>query len=263
MTAPDRITAGYADWLADRCSTRDLAILQTVNRLRLVSGSQLERLHFAGLAGRSRAVSRWRVLKRLTDWRLIAPLDRRVGGCARGSAGMVLSLDSAGVRLLRLNIGLRVRRPTTPGGRKIKHSIAVAELYTGLVEHSRAQGFTVAHFEIEPRYQTGAGWISPDAYAVLATGDVADHWWIEVDLATESAVTVGQKIEAYAAYYQQGRWASLGVMPRVLVIVPDEHRREQLKARLARLADTKTIAKIVLLPTATHYVSRRITTTHY
>ena len=263
MTAPDRITAGYADWLADRCSTRDLAILQTVNRLRLVSGSQLERLHFAGLAGRSRAVSRWRVLKRLTDWRLIAPLDRRVGGCA--------------VRLRWHGVIARQRRCTTaaaehwPAGTtadntraaKIKHSIAVAELYTGLVEHSRAQGFTVAHFEIEPRYQTGAGWISPDAYAVLATGDVADHWWIEVDLATESAVTVGQKIEAYAAYYQQGRWASLGVMPRVLVIVPDEHRREQLKARLARLADTKTIAKIVLRPTATHYVSRRITTTHY
>lgn len=242
MTAfarPSRVNAARVEALAERCSQRDTALLRSLNRLRLARGLQLERLHFVDLVGRSRAVTRWRVLKRLTDWGLIVPLERRVGGSARGSAGTVYALDSAGIRVLRLyehqHDGQRVRRPTTPGERKVKHTLAVSELYAGLVEHGRARGFEVARFDVEPSYATGAGWLSPDTYAVLAAGDVTDHWWIEVDRATESAETVRRKIEAYVAYYEQGRWSELGVMPRVLVTVPSEARRQAIKAAVAAL----------------------------
>jgi hypothetical protein len=172
-----RVTAARVQWLAERCSPRDSALLGTLNRLRLASGSQLERLHFDDLTGRSRSVTRWRVLKRLTDWGLIVPLERRVGGSARGSSGAVYALDSAGARLLRTEgtpRGSRVRRPTTPGERKVRHSLAVSELYAELVERSRTRGFEVARFDVEPSYATGAGLLSPDAYAVLAAGDAAD-----------------------------------------------------------------------------------------
>lgn len=38
-----------------------------------MTGSQLERLAFMDLVGRSRSVVRWRVLKRLVDWRVLVP----------------------------------------------------------------------------------------------------------------------------------------------------------------------------------------------
>jgi hypothetical protein len=259
-----RTTTSRVEWLAERCNARDTAILWTLNRLRLATGLHLERLHFADLAGRSRAVTRWRVLKRLTDWGLIAPLERRVGGSARGSVGMVYTLDSAGARLLRLtehqDDRRRIRRPITPGERKVKHSLAVAELYTALAARSRTLGFALARFDVEPSYATGTGWLSPDAYAVLTVGDVADHWWIEVDRATESLPTVRRKIEAYSAYYQQGRWAGLGIMPRVLVTVPDERRQTQLRDSLQ--PEAVIFTTIEMQATAADYVALTLTNSH-
>jgi hypothetical protein len=261
-TPAPRVSARHVAELADQLGPRDWDILGTVHRLRLVTGLQLERLHFAELTGKSRSVSRWRVLKRLTDWRVLVPLARRIGGAARGSAGAVYALDSAGSRLLRLRHtglvhGRRQRRPSVPGVQKAAHSLATSELYVALVEQARVHGFEIVRFEVEPHYQSGSGWLSPDAYAVLARDGVADHWWVEVDLATESAATVRRKLEAYATYYQQGRWASLGTMPRVLITVPDEQRGGQLARTFPQRA--QEIARIVQHRTAADYMRLTIT----
>lgn len=238
---PLRATSARIEALADQCGERDTAILWTLNRLRLATGYQLERLHFDGIAGRSRSVSRWRVLKRLADRGLITPLARRIGGSKRGSAGMVYALDSAGARLLRFGQGdaKRVRRPTPPGERKVKHTLAVSELYAEMMELSRVHGFELLRFDVEPSYPTGTGWLTPDAYAVVSAAGITDHWWIEVDRATESATTVRRKLEAYRAFYEQGHWSALGVMPRVLVTVPNGSReaaiREAFKNSIAEL----------------------------
>jgi hypothetical protein len=262
QSGPRRVGARRVEWLAERCSPRDWAILETVNRLRLVSGLQLERLHFAELTGKSRSVTRWRVLKRLTDWRLIMPLDRRQGGAARGSAGMVFALDSAGQRLLQSREAVRVRRPGAPGERSVRHTLAVSQLAVELVEQSWLHGFGLADFLAEPAcwWLDGAGgWMKPDAYAVLETPTVSDHWAIEVDLATESLPTLKRKLQTYVAYHDRGGLGPHDVMPRVLVTVPHERRQQQVRELITRLHGADRLVHVVRHEDAAAYLADVLT----
>src|SRR5262249_11834258 len=132
--------------LAETLTEREWLILTTVNRLRLATGIQLERLHFHELTGKSRSVVRWRVLKPLVDVQALMPLARRVGGSLRGSAQLTYALDAAGERLLRLRRNLsqtkeRIRRPGPIGDRFVAHTLATSELYVQLVERSRVESF--------------------------------------------------------------------------------------------------------------------------
>src|SRR5271170_3975507 len=96
---PERVRMPYVEQLAEGLSPRDWSIISTFNRLRVISGSQLERLHFHQLTGHSRNVKRAQVLKRLVGVGVLAPLPRRVGTANRGSAQQRYVLDSAGQRL--------------------------------------------------------------------------------------------------------------------------------------------------------------------
>lgn len=255
------VTAAVAEGLAGQCGERDRAILETLYRLRLASGLQIERLHFAELTGRSRSVSRWRVLKRLTDWRVIAPLPRRIGGAARGSAGAVYGLDVAGWRLLRLrrlvhDSGGRLRRPHTPALAKLAHTLAVSEVYVELGERLRDAGFSLDRFEVEPSYPARAGRLTPDSYVVVSSSTASDHWFVEVDLATESLPTLRRKVQAYVDFYGQGRYARLGVMPRVLVATTTEKRASRIRSQVARAPGAEQIVRVVTLDEAATHIVR-------
>jgi hypothetical protein len=243
--APVRVNAAYASGLAERLSERDWQIVWAINRLRVMSGTQIERLCFVDLAaGRSRIVSRSRVLARLVRWRVLVPLGRRVGGSRRGSSVRLYALDTAGTRLVagrQLGDGarVRVRRPGTPGERTVRHTVGVSELYVSLVELARVHGFGVRTFETEP----GAYWpdglggnLKPDAYGVLTLGTVEDHWWIEHDEATESLPTVERKLETYLGFWQRGGQGPQDVVPRVLVSAVTEQRAQALARMLGRLS---------------------------
>lgn len=153
---PGRVRTQHVEWVAERLSERDWAVIEAVNRLRIMSGQQLERLLFHSLSSsRSRIVTRSRVLLRLTAWRVLVPLERRVGGHGRGSSGQLYALDSAGQRLLAARQAAdgmvpRLRRPGTPGERTVRHTVAGAELAVSLVELGRVEGFTVANYLTEP-----------------------------------------------------------------------------------------------------------------
>jgi hypothetical protein len=219
--------------------------MDTVDRLRLVTGAQLERLCFVDLVGRSRSVMRWRVLKRLTDWRVLLALPRRIGGTPRGSAGSVYALDTAGQALAnRAADDVRAqRRPGLPGDRFIQHVLAVSELYVQLVDAARDGRLELLAFQAEPAcwWPDGrGGLLKPDACAVLAAGDVEDTWWFEVDRATEHLPTLRRKLETYLDFHARGQLGPRGVMPRVLLSVPDEHRYETVQAMLDRLSAPAT-----------------------
>jgi len=78
---------------------RDVAILRDLDRLRLLSGRQLEQLHFQALTtGNARGSARRRTLGRLVDLKLVSALPRRVGGERAGSSGLVYCLDSRAYR---------------------------------------------------------------------------------------------------------------------------------------------------------------------
>ncbi|MDQ3150666.1 MAG: replication-relaxation family protein [Actinomycetota bacterium] len=238
-----RVRAALVVGLAEQLTEREWQIIDTVNRLRLATGRQLERLHFTELSGKSRSVVRSRVLKRLVGWQVLAPLPRRVGGGLRGSGQLAYALDTAGERLLLLRRNLRkdderIRRPGQPGERFVKHTLAVSELYVSLVERSRLDGYRVDEFLAEPAawWLNGVGgWMKPDAYVALSIADVTDHWWIEVDLATEAVPTLRGKFLAYIDFVGRGQLGPSDIVPRVLVTVPTEYRHQTMTHVVAGL----------------------------
>ena len=238
-----RVRIADVEWVSDRLSARDWQIIEAVNRLRLVSGNQLERLYFHMLSGHTREVVRGRVLHRLARWRVLTALPRRIGGMARGSAGSVFALGAVGARLYAdrqaANMAQpRVRRPELPTERTVQHTLAISELCTDLVEQARAQGSSVLTYEAEPAswWPNGqGGYIKPDAYALLTCGNIREHWWIEVDLATESLPTIKRKLSAYLDFVTQGQIGPNGVVPRVLISAISDVRRAALHAAASRL----------------------------
>lgn len=251
---PERVRSAYVDQLANRLSERDWQVAIAVNRLRVASGEQIERLCFVDVReGRSRIVTRSRVLARLVAWRVLVPLTRRIGGARRGSSAQLYALDTAGSRLLaqdQLAQGerVRVRRPGTPGERTLRHMAAVGELYVTLVELARTSGFGVSEFVTEPGcyWPNGlGGWLKPDAYAVLARGRVLDYWWIEHDEATESLPTIRRKIQTYLDFWRRGQRGPSDVVPRVLVSTITKQRRDAIGAVVRRLPGAEELVTVV------------------
>lgn len=242
---PDRVRTPYVEQLAERLSPRDWMILNTLDRLRLATGLQLERLHFAELSGRSRSVKRGQVLARLVDVGALVPLERLIGGGNRGSAKQRYTLDSGGRRLLRLRAGdeslqVRVRRPRIPSDRLTRHTLAVSELYVELVERSRVDGFTVGDFQVEGNayWPDGlGGWVKPDAIVLLERGKTIDYWWYEADmprhdsdLANESLPTIRSKCFAYLDFVRRGQLGPDDVVPRVAFGEPTAKQRAAVQA---------------------------------
>lgn len=231
---PQRVRQGHVDWLLDHLNERDQRIAGEVAQMRLLTSSQIERLCFANLTGRSRSVTRSRVLKRLTDWRVLGTLPRRVGGY--GSTQAVYFLDSAG-QAIAASWDSRPHRAGLPGERFVRHVLAVSELYVGLVERTRGTGFGLLEFRAEPAAWLPdglGGLLKPDAFLSLAANGLADDWFCEIDLATEHLPTIKGKAEAYLSFYQRGQLGPNGVMPKVLFSVPDERRQTAIAAMLAR-----------------------------
>jgi hypothetical protein len=230
-----RVTASYVADLATRLSARDQAIVRDLARVRVLTGNQLERLHFHELASANRDRARRRVLNRLIAWRVVTTLGRRVGGVRAGSAGLVYSLDTAGQRVLRLldhEDEQPVRRPWTPGALFLAHTLAVSELYVRLREAERVGRLELSAFLAEPaswQRTASLGTIKPDAYTLLAHGDIEDAWWIEVDQATESPATLRRKLSLYLLAATAGVVGPDEVLPRVLVTVPDKSRGEVIQ----------------------------------
>jgi hypothetical protein len=243
---PERVKMPYIEQLAERLSTRDQSIISTVHRLRLASGTQLERLHFYELSGRSRSVKRGQVLKRLVNAGVLMPLPRRIGTAQGGSARQKYTLDSAGQHLARLQANHEaprtlVRRPRPPSGRFAKHTLAVSELYVELMERSREGGFKVVDFLVEGAayWPDGlGGWLKPDAFVQLERGTMTHYWWYEADMGTEDLLTtIPKKLMAYLNFVQRGQLGPDDVMPRVLIGVSDRKRQDEIQAVVEALPD--------------------------
>jgi hypothetical protein len=171
-------------------------------------------------------------LKRLTDWRVLRPLPRRVGGSLAGSAQLAFALDSAGLHLARrLDGAPQQRRPTALAGRNLAHRLGVSELYAALAELARSTGFAVEEFVVEPACwvpDRQRGWLKPDAYVRLV-GRSTDHWWIEYDRATEDRGVLRAKVQAYVEFFRRGEQGPEGVMPWVLFSVPTARRLDEVQ----------------------------------
>jgi hypothetical protein len=254
------VSAGRLGQLRESLSERDWAVIRDVARLRLVTARQLERLHFAELADASRSVVRRRVLGRLVRREILTTLERRVGGVRAGSSGLVYALDIAGKRLA--GDDGRATRPSLPGERYVRHVLAVAGLYADLVEHERLGGLRLDRFDAEPASwwrDGGGGRLKPDGYVRVSGPGHFDSWWLEVDLATEHMPTLRRKLATYLDFHHQGQLGPGGIMPWVLVTVPDGKRYSELVRLIPQLsADAGKLFTVVLHNDAAEAIMRRL-----
>lgn len=228
------------DVLVGQLDDLDWQVMASLDRLRLVTGPQLQRLHHGGdEAAKQRRI---RQLTRLSRLGVVTRLPRRIGGIASGSFPSIYTLDAAGIRLLHPE-RTRARHPWTPSNPYLAHHLAVSELYVNLAT-AKAVGVELVKFTTEPgcwrTYRNRAGTevvLRPDAHVVVAVGDSEHHWFVEVDRDTESLPRVTAKCRVYAAYWHTGiEEDTHGVSPRVLWCVPSERRRTKVIDAVARLA---------------------------
>ncbi len=252
-----RVSTAHVERLAVELPKRDLALVETLDRLRVATPNQLRRLHFTEGTPAANARQAWRRLRALTEARVLTVLERRIGGGPRGSSEAVYALDTAGQRLASAcgpAGGRRLRRPWTPGSQFLAHALAVAELYVGLRERERSGHGDLLAFDAEPlcwRRFTGVGgvavWLKPDAFVRWGAGDLEHLSFVEVDRATASAPTVARKLDLYRRYWQSGREQErFGAFPRVVLLTPDEARRDALTATVRQPSEARSLYRVGL-----------------
>jgi Replication-relaxation len=240
-----RVTNAYVERLAVELPERDLALVETLDRFRVATPSQLRRLHFTSGTERANARQVWRRLRALQALGVVTVLERRIGGGRGGSTQAVYALDVAGQKLGAAcgpAGGRRLRRPWSPGKQFLAHSVAVTELFVVLCERARAGGGEVLAFDAEPlcwRRFTGVGgataWLKPDAFARFGAGEYEHLSFVEVDRATASVPTVARKLNVYRRYWQTGRdQERFGAFGRVLLLAPSAARRDDLAEAVKR-----------------------------
>ena len=238
--AESRLTRGQADRVARSLGPRDRAILGTVRTHRFLTTAQIERFHFADhLSPEAAARICRRVLKRLHDLRVLEHLGRRVGGVRAGSASYVWRVGLIGDRLLRTDPDQPRARRKEPSLRHLEHCLAIVDAHLALRDLAAAGAIELLAVQTEPAcWRTATSFgnniLKPDLFAVTAAGDYEDHWYIEVDRATESLPTLLKKCAQYEDYRRTGaEQQARGVFPLVIWIVPDEARAAKLRSAIA------------------------------
>lgn len=233
-----RLSARGLDRLRVGLSDRDLDVLQSLREYRLLQSHQLQRLHFAdhaSLASGARVCRR--VLRRLSEQRLVVRLERRIGGARAGSAGHVYALSPLGARLLGQTTRKRHREPTAGF---VAHTLAIAELGTSLTAAVWNSDLVGWQLQTEPQcWRTfhGAGHqmtLKPDLAVTLTDQDYELRWFVEIDLATESKTVIQRKCQTYTAYFRSDQeQAAHGLFPKVLWVVPHDERARQIETAIA------------------------------
>lgn len=132
----------------------------------------------------------------------------------------------------------------------------MTQLTVDLIEWHRTKGIEILRLEPEPRcWRTfnsvnGMQSLRPDLFVALGVGDFEHHWFIEVDLGTETLQRRITKCKQYQAYYRTGHeQADQGLFPKVCWILPNSMLATQLQDAISR---TKGLTDN-LFETTTHY----------
>lgn len=250
QNAPSRIGRRGLAVIGESLSERDWQVLRSVAQHRYLATRHIETLHFENHAtpATGARVCR-RTLRRLAGLRVLATLERRIGGVRAGSAGYVWQVGPVGDRLLRQDSDhARTRTRQHEAGRLfLGHCLAVAEAHIALVQAQRRGELELVSVQTEPacwRVFTGLGGarisLQPDLYVM--TGDPADSafvncWFVEVDRGTENPARLLAKCERYEAYRATGAEQADGdSFPIIVWAMSDERQVERLADAIARAA---------------------------
>jgi hypothetical protein len=237
---PKYLTADRLRSIEQALGPRDREVLTFVSAARLASGGQLARRFWAAPRAGDSAAARAarRAVKRLAAQRVLDSLPRRIGGQRGGSAGLVYGVGVAGTKLLARS-GFQAKRLHAPGALFIDHTLAATELAVELHEADRDGVLELIEVQFEPtcwRGFLGPGLarvtLKPDLFVRIGAGALEDRWFVEIDRATQSGATIRTKAERHLAYWRSG---SEQVHPRVLWVVPDRRRADQIEAVMRQL----------------------------
>lgn len=236
-------------------SGRDLAIIGQVADLRLMTGRQIEAVHFQigdheTAAAAARAARR--CLERLTRHNLLVRLQRRIGGVRAGSGSWVYALGPVGHRVLhRDDARPRYREPSATF---VDHTLAITQLVVDLTTKAQHRQLELLGMQAEPRcwrqFTSTAGLtvLRPDLFVSLGVGDFEHRWFCEVDRGTEHLPALLRKCRQYEAYYSTGaEQRDHGVFPRACWIVPDQRRADRLRVAIDK--DTRLTDALFMITT--------------
>ena len=238
------MTRSNLNALKDKLTERDYVLLRDVEKYRLLTTRQIQRLHFDHTHPTPVASARAcnRTLARLRDVGVLKALERRIGGVRAGSAGFVWYIGFAGERILRMTdpgTSQRGRRNyREPSRHFVEHTLAVAEVAAQTIEAGRHGHLEVLELQTEP-----ASWqqslsrfgpvqmLKPDLRLVTASGEYEHHWFIEADLDSEHLPVILRQCAAYEAFRATGRYqAAHGLFPAVLWVTPTGTRAAAIRA---------------------------------
>ena len=75
--------------------------------------------------------------------------------------------------------------------------------------------------------------VRPDLFVAVAAGDFEHHWFVELDMGTETIGRRLTKCAQYEAYYRSGsEQAAHDLFPRVVWAVPNDRLADELQARI-------------------------------
>ncbi|MFI1909633.1 replication-relaxation family protein [Streptomyces microflavus] len=263
---PHPATGARVAHLRQRLSERDLAVLGALQRVRLLSLRQIQRLFFADGSPGARTRRAQFLMKRLHRHGVVVRLSRTIGGIRAGSSGFVYGLSGLGQAVIDTGgpVGGKRRRVWETKPYFQDHMLGVSELYVQLVEqHWGGRGDLLA-FDAEPnawRHHTGPGGelvvVKPDAYIRIGTAALEHSAFVEVDLSTETLPTIQRKSQRYIEYWRSGveqQWR--GVFPKVVWLVKDDHRRDRIQTVIRKLAhDAHELFEVGLLHTGGPLIS--------
>lgn len=218
-----------------------LALLRTH---RFATSRQLTRFELPRYASASSAHRQTlRHLAGLEEQRLVTRLERRIGGWQRGSEVAVWSLTTTGLRLL--TGGARRQRPRAVSTTFLAHTLATTEACLVCTETVREMDGAQVSLTQEPdcwrNFTSPAGGLvtlRPDLTATITSPEYTDHYFLEVDRATENPARIIRTTRQYLAYQQTGiEQETLGVFPAVVWIVPYAKRQAQLTRHLSAEPD--------------------------
>ena len=216
MSPRTRIGQQQLEELGSSLTLLDRELVQDVARFRLMSARHLQRLYYGDAASDDRRCRRR--LNQLVEHGVLGRLPRRVGGRGRGSDSTVYRVGRAGKRLLQTSGG--AGPAWQPSAAFAAHTLGIVDIYVDLIEQDRGGRIEAIDLTPEPEAWRTFGWqmkpvtLKPDAFAIVRVGGVEHHYFIELDLGTESLTVIENKIGRYVDYYQSG--PDLIVFPQVL-----------------------------------------------
>ena len=240
-------------------SGRDRHILESIKKCRYLTTLQIAQLYCDQSINRRSAVrAANRCLTKLKNVGLIRSLQRRIGGVRAGSGSFVWTLTSGGFQLLCLDSGGKQSRKQfrEPSLHFLEHTLIISEAYLQMTRICATHQMTLSHIQFEPdcwrRYSDKRGKqivLKPDLHAVTRGDSYEDCWFLEIDRATETPERVLDKCERYIQYLRTGaEQKQRGVFPYVVWIVPDEKRKNSLRAHIAKAFPRGANIFITILP---------------